>query len=414
MRNVRGVLAAVCLVLSVSLALWAERASAQDCDSVVDCDDGDECTQNLCADGTCAFPLRPLGSACTDDGDACTRDQCLLGVDGGGVACRHNPVAPGSPCPDDGNTCTTDRCQFDGSGFACVHQAVPPGSPCTEDGDACTFDRCQFTDTGPTCTHQVVPPGTECPDDGNACTLDMCQFGDGGMACTHPPLPPGSSCTDDGNQCTLDLCQFLEGGIGCAHMMMSPGTVCDDGSPCTEIDACDISGTCAGFGPPFSCRSAEKASVVIKNGPGSDRDLVDYKWTRGAATELIEMGDPTTSTAYTLCVFDNAMRLKLSADVPAGESCGDVSCWRPKSKGYRYDDDRGLADGVGKIRLTAGLEARSSVHVRGSGAGLDLPVLPLAAPVTVQVINSDTGVCFGTTFSSPSASSTKKFIAKAP
>jgi hypothetical protein len=42
---------------------------------------------------------------------------------------------------------------------------------------------------------------------------------------------------------------------------------------------------------------------------------------------------------------------------------------------------------------------KSKVQMKGKGAGLpDLP-LPIAAPVTVQLVNGDNGICWGARYS---------------
>ena len=326
----------------------------------------------------------PFGSQCSDDGNECTRDACFPGQDGS-LACQHNDVPFGSACADDGNECTTDRCLPGPNGGAvCQHTSVQFGSPCASDGNDCTIDLCQPDQSG----------------------LTICQ---------HPAVQPGSRCADDGNDCTFDACGFdSSGSLSCQHNPLQPGSACNDHSPCTQFDACSPAGVCVGSSPVLDCRSAAKASLVIKNNPHDALDLVDYKWVQGAATEEFELGDPTTTTTYTLCIFDGAGTLRMSASVPPGGQCGDVPCWTAKAKGFAYRDELGQAAGIGTVRLLPSASAKSSVHVRGKGANLPLPVLPLAGPVKVQVINDATGVCFASDFAGATGSSDRKYTAQTP
>lgn len=399
--------------------LWSGAVSAGlSCQSAAQCDDGDECTQNLCINGSCSNPDRSIGTTCTDDGNQCTRDACL--PDGtGGLTCQHEPRAFGSPCNDDGNECTFDRCApgFDGR-LACQHDPVPFGSPCNDEGNSCTVDRCVPSPSGPLiCAHEPLPFSSPCASDANSCTQDICAPGTTGVACIHNPLNMGSPCDDDANECTLDMCAQLPSGImSCLHQPLAPGTACSDESPCTQLDQCDPTGQCLGTTPVLDCRTAAKASIMIKNNEINSRDLVDFKWMKGADVEMFEFGDPLTTTDYTLCVFDGAGRLRLSADIPAGGQCGDAECWEASPKGYQYADKLKLSDGIAKLRLSAGKDQKSTVQVRGQGRFLEVPALPLAAGTgsRVQVINDETGVCVQAVFGAAKANTDKKFQAQNP
>jgi predicted outer membrane repeat protein len=55
------------------------------CESPEDCDDGNECTANLCADGACEAPA-------VDDGTACTEGECHQGVCAQVFACTEDGI----------------------------------------------------------------------------------------------------------------------------------------------------------------------------------------------------------------------------------------------------------------------------------------------------------------------------------
>jgi len=273
----------------------------EDCDGAVDepkekdgdlinlCDDGNECTKDLCkGSGGCQHEV--IEGECKD-GDPCTAgDHCQDG------SCVGNPVI----CDDD-NACTDDKC--DGLG-GCVFENntsdCDDQDPCTvadeceqgvclgvalacdcfsdtdcaalDDGNECNGSlRCDTTQVPHEC---VVDPETvvECPDpapgkdaiclksycdpvsgkcslvpdhegaaceDGNPCTVgEKCVEG----ACTGGSPP---NCSDD-NPCTTDSCDPVS---GCKHQLNN--APCDDSNACTLQDAC-VNGKCV-FASVLSC-----------------------------------------------------------------------------------------------------------------------------------------------------------------
>lgn len=136
----------------------------------VNCDDGDDCTDDFCDRGRCLHPVKGDGATCSDGvygrgagycyaGECCdgcwTGSVCLDGFDvlscgGGGARC--------SNC-DDGNVCTEDACF---SGFAC--QNVPVDATPCPDG-VCTGGRCVSCGG----SHEACcPPSNSC-DPGFSC-----------------------------------------------------------------------------------------------------------------------------------------------------------------------------------------------------------------------------------------------------
>jgi len=155
------------------------------CSDNEDCDDGNECTEDICDDGLCENPDVADNTPC-DDGDACTEaDTCISGVCEGGPPLYCN----------DGNVCTDDSCD---SSSGCVY---PANTASCDDGNACTEE--------------------------DNCANGVCQAGT-------------SIDCDDGNVCTDDSCDILS---GCTHDYNTAS--CDDGDACTEADTC-ISGECTG------------------------------------------------------------------------------------------------------------------------------------------------------------------------
>lgn len=167
-----------------------DRATAA-VSSILNCDDGNPCTVDDCANGICTHS----GGNC-DDGNSCTTDQCINGI------CVNTAIG----C-DDNNPCTNDFCS-DGN---CAHPQIN-----CQDGDNCTIDAC----SNGVCTHT---PFT-C-NDNNPCTLDLCA----GVGCRYLPV----NCNDN-DVCTADVC--IDGT--CEHTPPN----CADADLCTD-DGC-LNGSC--------------------------------------------------------------------------------------------------------------------------------------------------------------------------
>jgi hypothetical protein len=123
-----------------------------------------------------------------------------------------------------------------------------------------------------------------------------------------------------------------------------------------------------------------------------------------------QLGDPVAGTTrYDVCVYDDAARLAGSLTVDrAAQSCGTSAkpCWRAIStKGYRYTDRDGAADGVSNIVAKGDVPGRGKIVVKARNDSrrghTSMPTGIAAAlqstrAVTLQVVISD-GSCFGTT-----------------
>jgi hypothetical protein len=109
------------------------------------------------------------------------------------------------------------------------------------------------------------------------------------------------------------------------------------------------------------------------------------------ATTLADFGDPVHTDAYVLCVYGQPSGITstlLRATIPAGPS------WKAtRTSGFTYTDKLGTAAGVTSITLKTGEDGRASVQLKGEGPNLELPTLPLAPPVTVQLRSR--GECWG-------------------
>ena len=236
----------------------------------IQCNDGNECTEDLCDGGSCLHVDSTLpcddGNLCTDE-DTCDEGNCI----GSTVDC------------EDGNFCTLVSCYaFTG----CVY-TPNNGVQCDDDNECTTFDTCQ----GTTC----LGISADC-DDEDPCTDDFCNPDTGlcdtaynsaacddGLDCTVSDYCSEGSCLggevtcDDGLQCTLNLCVDSE----CLHPI-GAGQPCSDGQICTEGDFCDAEGICIGF--PLECEGGDCVTgtcvpgfgcsfIPVLNGPCDDGDI---------------------------------------------------------------------------------------------------------------------------------------------
>ena len=220
-----------------------------DCDGTVDeaadqggvsvplCDDGIECTEDLC-EGVDGCSHQALDSGECKDGDACTAgDHCETGE------CVGSPVI----C-DDNDPCTDDECDGAGGCFNFDNTAdCDDGDPCTV-ADECSSGSCVGTPVSCQCQSDAdcVPL-----EDGDACTGTLycdnssfpfqCTTDEATVvSCPGPPAGPDASCLTA--SCAAD-----DGG--CSLVPDHEGLACDDGNPCTLGDKCGT-GICAGANEP--------------------------------------------------------------------------------------------------------------------------------------------------------------------
>ena len=236
--------------------------------------------------------------------------------------------------------------------------------------------------------------GPEC-DDGEYCDgTELCTNG----FCSGHTGNPCAAAVDCGRTCD-------EGSTSCVPD--PTGTPCaDDGDLCTG-DRCDGAGTCHHQAEIDSTCSAPtatgKASLLVKADPDPAKRALSFSWTKGAATTAGDFGDPTSGTAYALCLYDESAgagtaTLRLEASAPAGGSCASKPCWKSTATGFAYADKDLTPGGVKTLKLTAGSTGRAKVTLSGKGALLAPQAPPYAPKLTAQVRGSN-GSCFGAVFS---------------
>ncbi len=195
---------------------------------------------------------------------------------------------------------------------------------------------------------------------------------------------------DDGNLVAGDCCS-----PGCRFEVV--GTICGPlPESCVVADTCDGAGSCiiGGPAPRTGCKStvAQKASrFVLLDGANA---RLSWRW-RGEETLRTDLADPVSGDDYALCLFAGGTLAAITA--PGGGECAGKPCWRNRSQGPRYDDPDSNNDGVRAVSLRSGGEGKSLIVVKGKGAALPIPALPLSLPLTVQ-LQAENGACFEAVF----------------
>jgi len=160
--------------------------------------------------------------------------------------------------------------------------------------------------------------------------------------------------------------------------------------------------------PASGCKSqvvSNSGTFAVTDASPNAKDRLTWSWIKGAATPVADFGDPTTSTSYRLCAYDETggvPSLVLSTGLAAGGTCDGTPCWRATHTGFRYRDPGATVDGVRQVVLKAGADGRSKIQVRGQGIKLALSALPLGQDPTVTVqLRSSAGPCWEAAYRTP-------------
>lgn len=147
------------------------------------------------------------------------------------------------------------------------------------------------------------------------------------------------------------------------------------------------------------CETATKSKLSLKDAsPDAGKDQLNWKFQGGAAPlTQAQLGDPTTGTVWTLCLYHDATLLaSLRTDDP-------VKWAALKTKGYQYKDKNKVPTGSGlkKVLLKVGDAGKTQAQFIGKGDNLPDPLPLSSVPPNVTVIarNSSTATCFSATYS---------------
>jgi hypothetical protein len=241
----------------------------------------------------------------------------------------------GSPYLED---CCSSECVFEAEGVACN----------VADDNVCTDD---FCDGAGTC--QAFNNSAACTPDGN-CGTGICADG----ACeVLQPFEVGISCDLDDSVCTPDSCD------GAGRCTAVPAIEC---APCADF--CDPGVGC--FARPYleQCDRDVTASLDVQT-PGASKSFLKMRMRGQVAAE--DLGDPTTRTSYTLCLFRDYSSFAIAIgriEIPADDQCSGVDCWKSFSKGFSYRKRDESGEGVLTARMT-----RGGLRMKAGGTAVTLP-----------------------------------------
>lgn len=175
-----------------------------------------------------------------------------------------------------------------------------------------------------------------------------------------------------------------------------------------------------GSTPQAGCRRPvlpARGLFLLRDRKPSRRDVLVWKWRRGAATAAVDFGDPRSRTGYRLCVYEprgSGTRLILDAKAPAGGRCADRKCWHGLAdrRGFVYRDPDRSPDGLASMVLRAGPSGQAAITIVGRGSRLGVPRLPITPKVTVQ-LRAGNGECWEAEYSTPRRNAGTRFTARA-
>ena len=235
-------------------------ASTNEC-AELDCDDGNPCTDDACAEGACVW---------TSNSAECAAAACAGGVRAPARSCAGGACPEpdaGSPCADgygcaDATTCagSCDDSLACADGWFCLDDSCAAergdGEACAGDAQ-CQSDHCE----GGTCCAAGVCCTADAPcDDANVCTDDVCD----GFMC---------SSEENSAQCSEPICnagsltgpRFCSGG-SCAEggeVSNCPGglVVCQDATSCKPGCTATVDCASGSWCDQGACSPAEEAGA---------------------------------------------------------------------------------------------------------------------------------------------------------
>lgn len=147
------------------------------------------------------------------------------------------------------------------------------------------------------------------------------------------------------------------------------------------------SGACPA-NPDTACKFGGSSSFSYADSAESAKDKLSFAISKGSNTPLADFGDPTTTETYELCIYQGNNLTHSLVVAPDGD-CTDDACWVQKTAGFSYKD-KTLANGVAAMAVSTKADGSDSTKVKVKGKGDALPdiILPMVAPVVVQLRNS--------------------------
>jgi hypothetical protein len=217
---------------------------------------------------------------------------------------------------------------------------------------------------------------------------------DGGMSWDEQSLRPA-----DGS---LLPTSFGEDSAGEMYLASDGGTVyrigvAADAPPCpTE--------------PTAGCLAADKAKLGAKDSADASKRKLLWKWAVDSGTT--DLGDPTTSTSYRLCLYAGTTSVDITDGVPGGGSA-----WKASSTGFTYKDSTAGGDGAAKMVLKSTPSGKTKILLKAKGTNLDLDALPIGLttePLLTQLLRNDDPTCWEASFATLTKDDGTQLKAKTP
>ena len=154
------------------------------------------------------------------------------------------------------------------------------------------------------------------------------------------------------------------------------------------------------------CAAAPKGKVKVQNNADASKDKWLWKWKDGTLDGLT-LGDPAGDTDLATCLYD------ANGVLVGGTLLHGAPEWKTTGSGLIYKDTTLSRHGLQKIKLKFGT-GTGSILVKARGANAAVPTLPVALPLTAQLVNVDTGACWESVFAIAKKNDSAKFKAVLP
>jgi len=145
--------------------------------------------------------------------------------------------------------------------------------------------------------------------------------------------------------------------------------------------------------PQADCRVPAEAAFALK--VEGEKSKLKWRWTTKAASTTVP--DPSDRAGYALCVYDaDGSNRVAQVIIPSSPTA-----WKAIPDGFKFKDKALLHDGT-KVALIKEKATVAIAKLMGRGPNVPSPALPLTASLTVQMVNSETGLCWDAQFDSAS------------
>ncbi|MBW2222647.1 MAG: hypothetical protein JRF54_00240, partial [Deltaproteobacteria bacterium] len=345
------------------------------CDQV-DCDDENECTEDLCDSetGNCSNPAVEDGSDCNEGAGMCVEGTCM-DVD----RCE------GVTCGDTGNDCTAEMCNIQTGD--CDVMNVQDGTSCDEGTGACSAGECVDDNLcdGVDCSsnNDCVQDGTCDPSSGE-CNPGSAEPADtvcsvvlfdgvcnGSGTCVE--CNDAGQCGGTGNECTTATCS-VAGNCGTEDVM--DGAVCDfvsdedgicESGTCVEAPECTSPGDCDDGNV---CTAGDCVDGMCSFTPddGGSCDVVPSVPGTCGGGSCVGLCDGVDCTSANQCVQDGSCDDQTGdcipgANEPEGTLCdqdGGTACDGAGMCVADAPDDCGITNGTVQLGCTNGVTSAQS------------------------------------------------------